>query len=60
MLVPLVIGYVAGAVGFYSLLSKTAVSVEEDAIAFRQDRSDGSEAEVLELFPSQQEERKAA
>jgi ABC-type Fe3+ transport system permease subunit len=58
MIVPLVLGYVVGAVGFYTLLNKTASAHQEEGIAFRSENPQG--AEVFELFPATQEERKAA
>jgi hypothetical protein len=56
MLAPLVLGYVIGAVGFYSLLHKTAMVVDEKAAT----ASGSRETEIVELFPARQEERKAA
>lgn len=57
MLIPLVLGYVVGAAGFYTLLSKTAPVLEVETASNR--TGTGEHAEVIELFPDQ-EERKAA
>lgn len=57
MLIPLVLGYVVGAAGFYTLLSKTAPVLEvEGALTVT---GTGEHSEVIELFPDQ-EVRKAA
>ena len=57
MLIPLVLGYVVGAVGFYTLLSKTAPILEVEGTSNM--TGAGEHSEVVELVPDQ-EERKAA
>ncbi|MEI7576015.1 MAG: hypothetical protein WCK51_03915 [Armatimonadota bacterium] len=57
MLIPLVLGYVVGAAGFYTLLSKTAPVLEVEGASTM--TGAGEHSEVIELFPDQ-EVRKAA
>ena len=57
MLIPLVLGYVIGAAGFYTLLSKTAPVLEVEGASTM--TGAGEHSEVIELFPDQ-EVRKAA
>ena len=57
MLIPLVLGYVVGAAGFYTLLSKTAPVLEVEGASNA--TGAGEHSEVIELFPDQ-EVRKAA
>jgi hypothetical protein len=56
MLVPLVLGYVVGAVGMYSFLANAApVLAEEEATH----PAVGYETEVIELFPAEEIRRAA-
>lgn len=61
MLVPMLLGYVVGAVGIYTLLYKLSPMVAEDYVAEANGR-----VEVIDLFPGGQvaedtvEQRKAA
>lgn len=57
MLIPLVLGYVVGAAGFYTLLSKIASVLEVEGTPSV--TGAGEHSGVIELFPDQ-EERKAA
>lgn len=58
MVVPLVLGYVIGAVGFYALLNKIAPVLEVETATHPLSGS-AEHTEVIELFPDQ-EKRKAA
>lgn len=57
MIVPLLLGYVVGAVGIYALLTKTAAVVEVDETPYQMPNR--GEGEVIDLF-GDQEIRKAA
>jgi hypothetical protein len=57
MIVPLLLGYVVGAVGIYALLTKTAAVVEVDDTPYQMPNR--GEGEVIDLF-GDQEIRKAA
>jgi hypothetical protein len=60
MVFPLILGYVVGAAGAYALLFRKAPVIEEEF--FEGKNSDGSTAEVVELFPATEvsAEKKAA
>lgn len=60
MILPMILGYVVGAVGAYTLLFRNTPVIEEEF--FEGKNSDGSTAEMVELFPSTDvsAERKAA
>lgn len=60
MILPLVLGYVVGAVGAYTMLFRNAPVIEEEF--FEGKNADGSTAELVELFPNTDvtAERKAA
>jgi hypothetical protein len=57
MLIPLVLGYVVGAVGFYTLLSKTAPVIKVEGTSSM--TGAGEHSEVIELFPDQEEPKAA-
>ncbi|MDH4387371.1 MAG: hypothetical protein QE269_01455 [Fimbriimonas sp.] len=57
MLIPLVLGYVVGAVGFYTLLSKTAPVIKVEGTSSM--TGAGEHSEVIELFPDQEEQKAA-
>ncbi len=62
MLAPLLLGYVVGAVGIYSLLYKISPVVTDDHVAQQNASDDGSHIETIELFPAEHsaDQRKAA
>ncbi|MEI7984258.1 MAG: hypothetical protein WCI55_01420 [Armatimonadota bacterium] len=62
MLAPLLLGYVVGAVGIYSLLYKISPVVTDDHVARLNASGDASHVETIELFPAERsaDQRKAA
>lgn len=59
MLLPMLLGYVVGAVGIYTLLYKFAPTVAEDRAFAYGDHDRLEAAEIIELFPTR-EQRNAA
>ena len=62
MLVPMLLGYLVGAVGIYTLLLRLSPVVTDDHVAqFMAPQGDGH-VEIIELFPAEQatEQAKAA
>ena len=62
MLVPMLLGYIVGAVGTYALLYKLAPVVSDDYATQTNASGVDGRVEVLELFPSNEvgDERKVA
>jgi hypothetical protein len=62
VLAPLLLGYVVGAVGIYSLLYKISPVVTDDHVTQSNASGDVSHVEIIELFPAERsaEQSKAA
>ncbi len=62
MLVPMLLGYLVGAVGVYSLLLKLSPVVTDDHVAQFNAPEGSAHVEVIELFPAemQSDQSKAA
>ena len=56
MLVPLVLGYVVGAVGIYTLLYKLSPVTPEDKLTLTHAPQSIGSTDVIELFPRRQNE----